>query len=79
MSTMFDTEPYEHAAAIVPNDATPQFSRRIYCGLVAGNLVVDTVGGEVDVVIPIIAGGAISVSVLRVKAATTATGLTRYW
>ncbi len=53
--------------------------RTVKC-TVAGNIAVDTAGGESNVVIPALAGETLQVQVVRVRqTGTTATGLTSFW
>lgn len=72
--------PAAHAAAVTPSDVTlfDPPTRWLYVNG-AGNLVVTTLGGETGVVIAVQAGARLPVRVTKILAATTATGITRYW
>jgi hypothetical protein len=75
------TAPAENAAAVTPHDTND--TGAAYCrGLAiggAGNLVVDMLGGATDVTFVVSTGQFLPIRVLRVKAATTATGIVALW
>lgn len=73
-----DTSPAENAAAVTPSDSTIITSRMLSIGG-AGNLVVDMKGGQAGVTIPVAAGQTLPISVQKVRAATTATGIVTFW
>jgi hypothetical protein len=68
-----------HCAAIVPSDTAGQSGTRLYAGG-AGLIVLDMEGGETDVQFTSVpAGTVLSLRFVRVKAATTAANLKRFW
>lgn len=73
------SSPGQHAAVVTPNDSADlaTFARALIIG-VAGNVKVDTVGGE-TVMIPAVAG-VLPVRVRRVYSTdTTASGIVAIW
>lgn len=69
------TSPAQNAVAVTPNDTTIIGCRSLWVGG-AGNLTVDFKDGNTGVVITgVPAGTLVPISVLRVKAATTATAI----
>jgi hypothetical protein len=71
--------PKDHAAAVVKSDSTTFAQPSVLFVGGAGDVVVDTAGGETDVTIVAVAGQIIPLRVVRVKAATTATSIVRMW
>lgn len=76
------TSPGEHAAAVTPNDSTDLTTacRGLYIGG-AGDVTLDTVGGETTVVFnSLVAGTILPVRAVRVRATgTTATNIVALW
>lgn len=74
--------PAMHAAAVTPNDSTDltTASRSLYIG-VAGDVTLDTVGGETSVLFKAVpAGTVLPVRASRVRSTgTTATNITAMW
>ena len=74
--------PAEHAAAVTPNDSTDltTSARALYVGT-AGNVVLDTVGGETSITFSNVAAGSwLEVRAARVRATgTTASNIVAVW
>jgi hypothetical protein len=68
-----------HAAIVTPSDTTEQPGQVLYVGA-TGNVVLDTEAGETSVVFTAVpAGTHLRVRFTRVKVASTATGMKRFW
>jgi hypothetical protein len=66
------------ANAVTPSDTTVQTGSSIYSGA-GGSIVLDTEGGDTNVTFAAVpAGRQIRIRFVRVKAASTATGMIRY-
>lgn len=71
--------PAQHAAAVTPNDAGAVTARALYIG-VTGNVTVDTVGGEANVLFSNVPVGILPVMATRVYATgTTASSIVAIW
>jgi hypothetical protein len=70
-----DTSPGENAVAVTPSDSSPVQSRALYVGG-AGDLTVEMKSGNTAVFVGVPAGTILPISVVLVKAATTATDIT---
>ena len=73
--------PYEHAAAVTPNDSVDlaNATRGIFVGG-AGNLAVITLGGETVTLTGVTAGSMLRLRVSRIKSTgTTATNIMALW
>ena len=68
--------PATHAVAVTKSDTTllDPVPRALWVGG-SGNLVIDTLGGDTDVTLAVPAGALVPVRAIRVKDATTATGI----
>lgn len=64
--------PYERAYAVTPDDANdlPTATRGIVSGY-SGNIVVDTVGGDTNIAVPVAAGIPVQLRVRRIRATGT--------
>lgn len=71
---------YRHAAAVTPSDTVNLVrTSQALCIGVAGNIVVDTAGGEKQILIPVPAG-ILELGITRLYATnTTATGFALLW
>jgi hypothetical protein len=74
------TAPATHAALVTKSDATvfSPVSRAIWVGG-AGNLEIQTAANEIVTVIGVAGGTLLPISVLQIRAATTATNMLIFW